>query len=367
MRKVVVDLKVNSYPIYIRQHLLPEIGYFCQRHGIRKKIVLITDDTVQKLYAQEVENQLNKADFEVLKISVCPGEQSKSLSTADKIYEKLIVEKIDRQASILALGGGVIGDLAGFVASTYKRGIAYFQIPTTLLAQTDSSVGGKVGINHKLGKNLIGSFYHPQFVLIDPAVLKTLGRRDVVSGLGEVIKYGLICDADLFELIKINFPQMVTMDQATIIEEIIGRCCRIKADIVSQDEKECGVRAILNFGHTIGHALEAATNYEYFRHGEAVILGMMAMVWLSAELNVMAKSECETIQNFLNKTIKIDFPSHLTLSQILQSVYFDKKIIDRQLNVILLNKIGCAIIKRDIKENQLLQAINFLCHNFGRQ
>ena len=221
MRKIIVDLGKISYPIYIEAGILKNIGALCERHNVRKKVVLITDKTVKNLYADEIIERLENSNFIVFTITVPVGEQSKSLKIADSVFEKIITVRIDRQASIIALGGGVVGDLAGFVAATYMRGISYIQIPTTLLAQTDSSVGGKVGINHRLGKNLIGAFYQPQFVIIDPLVLKTLDSRDIISGLGEVIKYGLIWDKNLFKKVCDNFENLSNEIDINFFEEIV--------------------------------------------------------------------------------------------------------------------------------------------------
>ncbi len=316
MRKIIVDLGKKSYPIYIQAGILKTIGKLCKQHNVNNKIVLITDNTVKSFYADEVIEQLEHSNFHVFTITLPVGEKSKSLKIADSVFEKMIIARIDRQAAIIALGGGVVGDLAGFVAATYMRGISYIQIPTTLLAQTDSSVGGKVGINHRLGKNLIGAFYQPQFVVIDPLVLQTLDSRDIISGLGEVIKYGLIWDKNLFKKVCDNFEKLSNQIDINLFEEIVKKCCCIKAEVVAKDEKEAGLRRILNFGHTIGHALEALTNYEYYRHGEAVILGMMAMSWLSHELHILTKEEFVQINNFWDKLPKINIPSELSSKEI---------------------------------------------------
>ncbi|MBC8185759.1 3-dehydroquinate synthase [candidate division KSB1 bacterium] len=357
MRKVIVDLKERSYPIYIKSGIIGDIGLLCEKHSISKKVVLITDATVDKLYANGVACTLEKSNYQVVKIVVAVGEQSKSLETAEYIFEELIKNRIDRTATIIALGGGVIGDLAGFVAATYKRGISFVQIPTTLLAQTDSSVGGKVGINHRLGKNLIGAFYQPKFVLIDPVVLKTLDNRDVISGLGEVIKYGLIWEKKFFAKLEDNFNELKRISQLELYGEIIERCCSIKAEIVSRDEKETGLRTILNFGHTIGHALEAETNYQYFRHGEAVLWGMQAMSWLSTELDLLEMDDYNRIHHLLENMIEISLPSKLSARNILKTVYFDKKNIGNELQVVLLNGIGQALTKKNIEDKFILSAI----------
>jgi 3-dehydroquinate synthase len=337
--------------------MINDIGLICENHSINKKVVIISDDTVNKLYANGVVKNLNNSNHKVVKIVVPDGEQSKSLQTAEKIYEKLILNRIDRNTTIIALGGGVIGDLAGFIAATYKRGIPFVQVPTTLLAQTDSSVGGKVGINHRLGKNMIGAFYQPKFVLIDPIVLKTLKNRDIVSGLGEVVKYGLIWDKKFFAKLERSYNELKNISQLELYEKIIERCCSIKAEIVGQDEKEMGLRAILNYGHTIGHALEAVTNYKYFRHGEAVLWGMIAMSWLSNELGMLSEEEYKRILHLLENLVEINLPTNLSPENMLKTVYFDKKNIGNEIQVVLLNKIGQALIKKSIEDKYILSAI----------
>ena len=360
MKKVIVDLGKRSYPIYIKNGILKDIGQLCKQHNVSKKVVLITDCNVKQLYADEVICVLEKFDFQVVTISVEAGEGSKSLAKADDVFEQMITNRISRQDSVIALGGGVVGDLAGFVAATFMRGISYIQIPTSLLAQTDSSVGGKVGINHRLGKNLIGAFNQPKFVVIDPLVLQTLESRDLISGLGEVFKYGLIWDNYFFESVYLNIEKLTNNFDLKYFEEIIEKCCRIKAEVVAKDETETDLRRILNFGHTIGHALEAATDYEYYRHGEAVILGMIAMSWLSFELNLISEAEFSEIKKIWKKLPKINIPKELSSKVILAKAYTDKKISNDKLCVVLLNKIGETVIQNNFEKKHLLKAIDYL-------
>lgn len=357
MKKVKVNLGDRSYPIYIETGGLSTIGEKSLQHGLGKKFSVITDETVADLYAEPVVSNLKKNGFDVYLFQVPPGEESKSLRKADFLYEKLIRARLDRKSTVIALGGGVIGDLAGFIAATFLRGIPFVQIPTTLLAQTDSSVGGKVAVNHRLGKNLIGAFYQPRFVLIDPSVLETLAQRELWAGMGEVIKYGLIRDKKLFQLLETNLDRLINPLDLQLMETIIGNCCRIKAEVVEQDEREGGLRKILNFGHTIGHALEAATDYSYFRHGEAVIWGMRAMSWLSYKEKFLAKKEFYKIENMLKEIPIPELLPTITPEEVLAKIYLDKKITDAQLCVILLSEIGKVVIREGINENKLISAI----------
>lgn len=360
MRIIKVELGERSYPIYIETGVLDNIAEIFLEHRLGQTLAIITDQTVRPLYAERVASYLRQSGFLVHVFQVPDGEESKCLEMADFLYEKLIHTRLDRKSIVVALGGGVVGDLAGFVAATFLRGLSLVQIPTTLLAQTDSSVGGKVAVNHRLGKNLIGAFYQPRLVVIDPSVLKSLAVRELWAGMGEVIKYGLIWDKNLFYLLESNLVKLTNAVDFQLLETVIESCCRIKAEVVTQDEREAGLRRILNFGHTIGHALEAATDYDYFRHGEAVIWGMRAMSWLSYKEKLLSKDEFQKIENLLGKIpIALAWPG-VTPEAILSKIYLDKKMTDTQLCVILLNEIGQAIIRQDFNENKLLSAINYL-------
>ena len=360
MNKVEVKLVDRSYPIYIKSNILGQIGEICQHHHIGNPIVVITDSNVSILYGDQVIKNLQNYGYEVLKLVIEPGELSKSIQTTDWLYEKMISAGADRKTTILALGGGVVGDLAGFIAATYMRGIPFVQIPTTLLAQTDSSVGGKVGINHRLGKNLIGAFYQPKFVLIDPSVLLTLDKREIFSGLGEIIKYSLIGDNNLFKKISHNLERFINLDDFKFLEQIIKICCQIKAKVVSLDEKEAGLRRILNFGHTIGHALEAATDYGFYRHGEAVILGMKAMSWLSNQEKLISEQDFSKINSLLSQIPVLKIPAQITQKQILNKINHDKKRSSSRLAVVLLKSIGSAHIIENIDEKKLKLTVEYL-------
>ena len=274
MRIVPVNLNEKSYNIYIGHNLETTIIDFFKAQKYSQKALIITDTNIAPLYADSVKDLLTKAGFNA-KIAIIPaGEQSKSLSVAETLYTQAIEHGLDRKSPIIALGGGVVGDLAGFIAATFMRGVPFIQMPTSLLAQVDSSVGGKVAVNHALGKNLIGAFYQPQAVFMDLEMMKTLPTREISTGLGEVIKYGFIYDHDFYTYLTEHQQEILQLKPEALIH-IIARSCEIKADVVSKDECEAGLRAILNFGHTLGHAIEKETNYAIYNHGEAVAIGMV--------------------------------------------------------------------------------------------
>ncbi|MBN2008816.1 3-dehydroquinate synthase [candidate division KSB1 bacterium] len=360
MRTVNVDLGSRSYPIYIENGILNSLEDIFLKHQVPKKLAIITDTNVRMLYVDAIARRLKDRDYEVHVFDVPSGESSKNLQVMDHICEGLINARLDRTSPIVALGGGVVGDLAGFVAASFLRGVPFIQIPTTLLAQTDSSVGGKVAVNHALGKNLIGAFYQPQFVVIDPMVLKTLDIREVWAGLGEVIKYGLIESCELFTQLEDKIRTLVDLSDLEFMSSVIEQCCQIKADVVEQDEREGGLRKILNYGHTIGHALEATTKYKFFKHGEAVIWGMLAMSWLSAEQKMLSRDEFQRIEKLLKSVpVPNEWPL-LSVDDIMSRVYIDKKNINSKLTVILLDKIGSSVIIENFDETLVQHAVEFV-------
>ena len=274
MKIVGLELGERSYPILIQNNILFHIPLHLKGHAPTEQTIIISDQSVSKLYGQTVIDALKAAGIQTDLFIVPDGEDSKSWKTMGNLLTRCIQAGLKRDGLIIALGGGVIGDLAGFVAATYLRGVNFVQIPTSLLAQVDSSVGGKVGINHPLGKNLIGNFYQPKLVLIDPMTLATLDKREMWAGMGEVVKYGLIWNEPFFKQIETSLNTLVHLKDTDAVADMLAFCCRAKANVVEQDEKEGGLRRILNFGHTVGHALEAATDYHYFKHGEAVVHGI---------------------------------------------------------------------------------------------
>ncbi|MEE9542388.1 MAG: 3-dehydroquinate synthase [Thermodesulfobacteriota bacterium] len=333
----------RSYHILIKKGLIAEVGSRLADLGFSGRACVITNPAVRVLYCNDVVESLEGAGFSVLVIEIPDGEEFKNLEEASKVYDRLIDEKFERTSPIVALGGGVVGDLAGFVAATYLRGVPFVQMPTTLLAQVDSSVGGKTGVNHAKGKNLIGAFYQPRIVLIDPDALATLDEREVSTGLAEVVKHGVIRDADFFEFLEVNSEKI--LNQEAEIEEAISRSCEIKAEVVSEDEKEAGVRAILNFGHTFGHAVEVAAGYNVHRHGEAVGMGMVMAAGFSAELGFCSPKLEERIRNILSSLgLPTDAPD-LKADDMIEAMYLDKKVQSGRIRFVLLKEIGEVVIK----------------------
>ena len=300
METLTVNLGERSYPIHLGATILERTGELLHQAGLRGKVAVITNPTVAQLYLDAVHEALLHAGFEVTPILLPDGEEHKNLRSLATVYDRLIAERFERKSCLLALGGGVIGDLAGFAAATYLRGVPYVQVPTTLLAQVDSSVGGKTAVNHESGKNLIGAFYQPKLVLIDVDVLRSLPRRELVAGLAEVIKYGVIEHPDLFQLLEQKVEELVKLDRE-LLSRIIRISCSIKARVVEADEREDDQRAVLNFGHTIGHALEAATGYRQFLHGEAIGVGMVKAAALSVQQGFCDQQSYERIIKLVKK------------------------------------------------------------------
>lgn len=340
-RNLYVDLGENSYNILIEKGLLNRIGKEIKNIYNGKKIFIITDENVNKYYGEKVENSLEELGFITKKLVLKAGEETKSFQTLPTIYNELLDFKLTRKDLIITLGGGVIGDLGGFAASSFLRGVAFVQIPTSLLAQVDSSVGGKVAVDLERGKNLVGSFYQPKAVFIDPNVLETLSEKFYKDGMGEVIKYGCIKDKDLFEKLEKLNSRTEVMEH---IEEIIYTCCFIKKTVVENDEKDLGERMLLNFGHTLGHAIETFYNFKKFSHGEAVAIGMYNISLKSEALKITEEGTAERIKNIL---INYELPYEMHIDDnesIINTIALDKKNLGENLKVILLKKIGESII-----------------------
>lgn len=334
MDKVFIDLDKDSYYIHIKKGLL---NYVDDYIGNTDKIIIIIDQNVDKLYGKTLRESLK--GVEVYKYVIEAGERSKSFLTIQKILSKMLDLNFTRRSKILALGGGVVGDIAGFAASIYMRGISFLQLPTTLLAQVDSSVGGKTGINLPNGKNMVGSFYQPDVVLIDTHTLKSLPKREIISGLGEIIKYGLIWDYEFLNYIEASINDILDLKEETI-QYIIGKCCKIKAEIVSKDEKELGLRKILNYGHTIGHALETASNYKRYTHGEAVLIGMYYEGLMAEKLGLIDKDYLLKIKEIIT-SLDIDLDiSKYSKESLLDNMMRDKKNKDGKISFILPNGKG---------------------------
>ena len=341
MRLVNVPLGTRSYPIQIGSGLLARLGAECLPLSLGERCAVISDSNVASRFATKAVTSLRRAGFDPVLITVPAGETSKCLRVAADCYDQLARHRLERKSFVVAVGGGVVGDLAGFVAATYLRGIPFVQVPTTLLAHVDSSVGGKVGVNLKTGKNLVGSFHQPRLVMCDLDTLKTLPTREYRSGLAEVIKYGIIHDADLFEQLERQMNKLLRLDR-TILTSVIGRCCEIKAEVVSNDETETGQRAILNFGHTIGHAIEAISGYNRYLHGEAISIGQVAAARLSVQCLGLPSAEAERIRRLFEAA---GLPTTIRLSasqraRLFDSMKLDKKVTAGEIKFVLAQRIG---------------------------
>lgn len=345
MHTLHVELGERSYPIYIGADLLGDTSLLAP-HISGRQVALVSNETVAPLYAEAVRAALPPLDL-VTEIVLPDGEQFKTLQTLEIIYDRLLEAGHNRSTTLIALGGGVVGDMVGFAAATYQRGVNFLQIPTTLLSQVDSSVGGKTGVNHVLGKNMIGAFYQPQAVLIDTNTLHTLPERQLAAGLAEVIKYGLISDEPFYRWLHEHMPDLLARKEAALAEAI-ERSCANKAAVVAADEREGGVRAILNFGHTFGHAIETDQGYGNWLHGEAVAAGLSIATRLSAQLGRVAESEVRALEALLQRCgLPVRAPQSMSAEQFLQLMGRDKKVIDGQLRLVLLDAIGQAAVRAD--------------------
>ena len=344
MKEITVNLGERSYPIFIGQSLLDKPGLI-KPYISGQKVCIVSNQTVADLYLEKLQSQLS--DYQVTTILIEDGEQYKNMVSFNRIVDHLLEQSVDRKSTVIALGGGVIGDVAGYAAASCLRGINFVQIPTTLLAQVDSSVGGKTGVNHQKGKNLIGAFYQPSCVIADIDTLSTLPDRQFSAGMAEVIKYGLIQDHTFFDWIESNCEALKSHSKDKLAQ-IVARSCEIKADVVSQDEKESGLRAILNYGHTFGHAIEAAVGYKNWLHGEAISVGMVMASNMSVAMGDLNERTVERISNlFQSFNLPIDPPDSMTRSQMKELMLHDKKTINQLVRLILLQKLGEAYICDD--------------------
>lgn len=353
MQTVMVNLGDRSYPIFIGAGLIGDADLLAPYLG-KGRVVIITNDVVAPLYLESVKPLFAQQQCD--EIVLVDGEEHKNLEAISHIYEQLMQGKYDRNTTLVALGGGVVGDITGFAAATYLRGVNFIQIPTTLLAQVDSSVGGKTGVNHPLGKNMIGAFYQPQCVLVDTNLLATLPAREVKAGLAEVIKYGLINDPQFFDWLADNSASLCGLDSASLTQAI-KICCQSKADIVAKDEKESGVRVLLNLGHTFGHAIETAAGYGTWLHGETVAMGIVMAADLSMRLGWLQRSEAQRIRMVLeqNYGMPVVPPADITVEQYLDLMSSDKKAELGKIRFVLLKGIGQAVLESDVP-NQVLEA-----------
>lgn len=358
MFEIPVKLKARSYSINVGAGLLTQVGRML-RDGVgdrARTAVVVSNRKVDALYGGRLRRSLRSAGFSVRTFLMGDGERFKTLKTAEALYSFLIEHRVERGDVLVALGGGVTGDLAGFVAATYLRGIGIVQVPTTLLAQIDSSAGGKTGVNHRRGKNLIGAFHQPLVVVADTDTLKSLPRRELRSGLFEAIKYGVIRDRDLFVRISANASKLLAVDPLEI-EHLVARSCEIKAEVVSRDERESGPRRILNFGHTAGHAIEAVTGYRRFLHGEAVALGMRVASRIAELISLLSAGERQLIDDAIRRFGPIPSTGTLAVGDIISSIRYDKKAESGRVNFVLPARIGRVVIRPDVPPRVVKQAL----------
>lgn len=352
-----VELGDNRYPIVVGTDLLQTAGDLLTPHARSKKVLIVSDAFLKARYTPVVLKSLQTAGFDVATLEVPGGEESKSLAQFARVQDSLVAHQLDRGSTLIALGGGVVGDLVGFAAATYMRGIAYVQIPTTLQAQVDASVGGKTAINHPKGKNMIGAFHQPKLVIIDVGTLDTLPHRDIRAGLIEVIKMGVIRDAPLFERVEKELAAILDLDDSTLIE-VISRACVNKAEIVAKDEKESGLRMLLNYGHTFGHALEALTHYTAYRHGEAVSIGMNCAARLAMKLGMFSETDFQRQRSLLHRAqLPTEFPADIDPVALCEAMYLDKKTLGGKLRLILPTHIGAAVLRDDVDDRQVTETI----------
>ncbi|MGD1074775.1 MAG: 3-dehydroquinate synthase [Thermodesulfovibrionales bacterium] len=343
MEEIRVELGDRSYTICVGSDILGEFGERLQGFGF-SRVSVISNATVVRLWGEQLLTSLRKTYPDAAVVIIPDGEEYKDLLWAYYVYGALLRHKLDRASAVIALGGGVIGDITGFVASTYMRGVSFIQVPTTLLAQVDSSVGGKTGVNHPLAKNMIGTFYQPMLVWGDVNTLMTLPRRELLSGIAEVIKYGVIWDEEFFRFLEDNRAMVLNREKETL-KYIITRSCEIKAEVVSKDEREKGLRAILNYGHTVGHAIETATGYTTCLHGEAVAVGMCLEARLSSSLGMMGEEEAGRIRALISAYgLPTEMPSGIDIDKVLSSMQLDKKAVAGEVKVILPRGIGSVEI-----------------------
>jgi 3-dehydroquinate synthase len=345
-----IDVTAGAQPstIWIGEGIADRLAALLDEHGVGARRFVVSNPAIWKLHGAQLQSGIGGAE----PILLPDGERYKNLQSVSKIYEALIRAGADRGSAIVAVGGGVIGDTAGFAAASFLRGITLVHVPTTLLAQVDSSIGGKVGVNHALGKNLIGAFHQPRLVAIDPLLLATLPRREFRSGLYEVVKYGIIASRGLFDRIAAGTRAVFARDPAALVPAIV-ESCRIKAEVVSTDERESGLRRILNYGHTIGHALEAVTRYRHFRHGEAIAYGMLGAADLAAARGAMAPRERQAVVDLITALGPLPALANLPMAEVMDAIRRDKKVVNGRLHFVIATAIGATLTLDDVTEDEL--------------
>ncbi|CAH0991879.1 3-dehydroquinate synthase [Sinobacterium norvegicum] len=350
-----VDLAERSYPIYIGSNIMFELAKY-QPHIVAKQVMIVTNDTIAPIYLQGLIDTLS-ADYQVDSVILPDGESYKNLDTLNLIYTGLLEGKHNRTTTLIALGGGVVGDMTGYAAASYQRGVEFIQVPTTVLSQVDSSVGGKTGVNHSLGKNMIGAFHQPRAVIIDSDSLDTLPDREYSAGLAEVIKYGLICDNPFYQWLQGNMARLMARDKEAI-HYAIEASCHNKAKVVAQDEREGGIRAILNLGHTFGHAIETEQGYGVWLHGEAVAAGTVMAATLSAAMGFISDDDVADVKLIHRQAnLPILGPKAMKPERYLALMSVDKKVLDGRLRLVLLQAVGRAFVTSDAGLGEITQAI----------
>ena len=354
MVKIYIDLGSRGYPIYIGPGLLGQEQLFAEAI-VGKNVLIVSNETVAPLYLARLQDTLK--NYQLHTIILPDGEKFKTLAVLETIYDKLLQVRFDRTCTLIALGGGVIGDMAGFAAASYQRGVNFIQVPTTLLSQVDSSVGGKTGVNHPLGKNMIGAFHQPRAVIADIDTLKTLDDRELKAGIAEVIKYGLLIDKAFYDWLQDNIQALLARDPATLTYAI-ERSCQLKADVVAADEHEKGQRALLNLGHTFGHAIETGMGYGNWLHGEAVAAGMCMAADLSQRLGWLSEADRQACEDLIARAgLPTKAPAALSEQQFLDLMAQDKKVRDHSLNLVLMTGIGQTVLSNDFSEQLLRETI----------
>jgi 3-dehydroquinate synthase len=358
MKKLNLNLGEKSYPIYIGENLLSQADYLT-KHISGNQVMIVSNTTVAPLYIDKVKSLLT--DFAVSEVILPDGEQYKNLDTVNQIFTSLLENRFDRSSTLIALGGGVVGDMTGYAAACYQRGVNFIQIPTTLLSQVDSSVGGKTGVNHPLGKNMIGAFYQPKAVIIDVDTLDTLPNREFSAGMAEVIKYGLLGNENFLYFIEKNVDSLMNKEKSSVIDAIY-QSCKDKANIVAEDELEAGKRALLNLGHTFGHAIENSMGYGNYLHGEAISIGMYMAAVMSEKEGFIDQSQVSRVKSILENC---ELPTRLTgkinFSDFSKSMSVDKKVLKGKIRLVLLKPIGAAFISDDYHKEFLDQTIKEFC------
>ena len=352
--RIDVGSRTGAYPVHIAAAMSARLPALLDELRVPQRRFIVSNPTVWRFHASTFAGMTGEDP-----ILIPDGERFKQLQTVSRIYDALLRARADRASAIIALGGGVVGDIAGFAAATYLRGIPVVQVPTTLLAQVDSAIGGKVGVNHSMGKNLIGSFHPPAIVAIDPELLSTLPRREFRAGLYEVIKYGVIASRPLFDRLSDSMAAIFAREPASLVP-VIADSCAIKASIVQQDERETGLRRTLNFGHTAGHAIEAVTRYRRFRHGEAVAYGMLLAADIAVARNVMSEDDRAALEETINQMGPLPAVTDLSISGIMEAIGRDKKVVAGKLHFVLPRSIGTCDVVSDVTDDEILRALGNL-------